>query len=277
MHHCSVRLQAEKRAMGVIIARDDRPEGGHVIRLTIDNAAKLNSLNRALMVEIIDAVTALGADPRLRLLVVTGAGDRAFVGGADIAELAVLDQTSAREFITLVHHCCDAFRHLPVPVIARIDGYALGGGLELAAACDLRVASERSVFGMPEVRVGIPSVVEAALLPQLIGYGRARRLLLTGVTIDAEEALAWSLVDAVASPDRLDAVVERFAAAILAGGPQAIRLQKRLILDWQELPTDAAIARGIDIFTEAYTTDEPRRMAGARLAAMRARREGRGC
>ena len=258
--------------MGVSIARDDRPEGGHVIRLTIDNAAKLNSLNRALMVEIVDAVTALGADPRLRLLVLTGADERAFIGGADIGELAALDQESAREFITLVHHCCDAFRRLPVPVIARIDGYALGGGLELAAACDLRVASERSVFGMPEVRVGIPSVVEAALLPQLIGYGRARRLLLTGVTIDAEEALAWSLVDAVAPPDRLDAVVERFAAAILAGGPQAIRLQKKLILDWQELPTDAAIARGIDVFAEAYATDEPQRMAGARLAEMQARR-----
>jgi enoyl-CoA hydratase len=275
MHDRSVRLQAEKRAMGVSIARDDRPEGGHVIRLTIDNAAKLNSLNRALMVEIIDAVTALGADPRLRLLVLTGADERAFIGGADIGELAALDQESAREFITLVHHCCDAFRRLPVPVIARIDGYALGAGLELAAACDLRVASDRSVFGMPEVRVGIPSVVEAALLPQLIGYGRARRLLLTGVTIDAEEALAWSLVDAVAPPDRLDAVVERFAAAILAGGPQAIRLQKKLILDWQELPTDAAIARGIDVFAEAYATDEPQRMAGARLAEMQARRGGR--
>jgi enoyl-CoA hydratase/carnithine racemase len=275
MHDRSVRLQAEKRAMGVSIARDDRPEGGHVIRLTIDNAAELNSLNRALMVEIIDAVTALGADPRLRLLVLTGAGERAFIGGADIGELAALDQESAREFITLVHHCCDAFRRLPVPVIARIDGYALGAGLELAAACDLRVASDRSVFGMPEVRVGIPSVVEAALLPQLIGYGRARRLLLTGVTIDAEEALAWSLVDAVAPPDRLDAVVERFAAAILAGGPQAIRLQKKLILDWQELPTDAAIARGIDVFAEAYATDEPQRMAGARLAEMQARRGGR--
>src|SRR5215212_3353918 len=100
----------EKRAMGVIIARDDRPEGGHLIRLTIDNAAKLNSLNRALMTELVDAVTALGADPRLRLVILTGAGERAFVGGADINELAQLDQQSAREFITLVHHCCDVFR-----------------------------------------------------------------------------------------------------------------------------------------------------------------------
>ena len=260
--------------MGVVVAREDRSEGGYVARLTIDNAAKLNSLNRALMVEIVDAVKTLEADPALRLVVVTGAGEHAFVGGADIAELAALDQDSAREFITLVHRCCDGFRRLPVPVIARIDGYALGAGLELAAACDLRVASERAVFGMPEVRVGIPSVVEAALPPKLIGHGRARRLLLTGVTIDAAEALTWALVDAVAPPDRLDAVVERFAAAILAGGPHAIRLQKRLILDWEELPTGAAIARGIEIFTEAYATDEPRQMAGARLAAMQARRAG---
>ena len=259
--------------MGVVVAREERPEGGHIVRFTIDNQAKLNTLNRALMVEIVDAVKSLEADPDLRLVVVTGAGERAFVGGADIAELAALDRDSARELITLVHRCCDGFRRLPVPVIARIDGYALGAGLELAAACDLRVASERAVFGMPEVRVGIPSVVEAALLPKLIGHGRARRLLLTGVTIDAAEALAWALVDAVAPPDRLDAVVERFAAAILAGGPQAIRLQKRLILDWEELPTGAAVARGIEIFTEAYETDEPRQMAGARLAAMRTRRE----
>ena len=272
MHKESGNLQAEKRGMGVRVAREDRPEGGYLARLTIDNAGKLNALNRELMVEIVEAVQALEADPELRLVIVTGAGERAFVGGADINELAALNEDSAREFITLVHRCCDGFHRLAVPVIARIDGYALGAGLELAAACDLRVASDRAVFGMPEVRVGIPSVVEAALLPQLIGYGRARRLLLTGVSIDADEALAWALVDAVVPPDRLDAVVERFAAAILAGGPQAIRLQKKLILDWEDLPTGAAVARGIEVFVEAYATDEPRRMAEAQLAKMRARR-----
>ena len=254
------------------IEREERPEGGALVRFTIDNAAKLNSLNRALMREIVEAAKVLADDPELRLVVVTGAGERAFVGGADLNEIAGLDRDSAREFISLVHACCDAFRRLPVPLIARIDGYTLGAGLELAAACDLRVASERAVFGMPEVRVGIPSVVEAALLPQLIGYGRTRRLLLTGVTIDAEEALAWALIDAIAPPDRLDAVVERFAAAILAGGPHAIRLQKRLIRDWEDLSATAGIARGIDTFVEAFETDEPGRMAGAQLAAMRRRR-----
>ncbi|HKS88640.1 MAG TPA: enoyl-CoA hydratase [Stellaceae bacterium] len=258
--------------MGVTIAREERPEGGHLARVTIDNRSKLNTLNRALMVELVETIERLENDAELRLVILSGAGERAFVGGADIGELAALDRDSARDFITLVHRCCDGFRKLPAPVIARIDGYALGAGLELAAACDLRVASERAQFGMPEVRVGIPSVVEAALLPQLIGEGRARRLLLTGEPIGAAEALAWGLVDAVAAPEELDAAVERFAAAILAGGKRALRIQKQLIGEWQDLSTGAAIARGIDAFAEAYDSDEPRHMAEARLAAMRARR-----
>jgi enoyl-CoA hydratase/carnithine racemase len=258
--------------MGVEVVREARPEGGFLARVTIDNRAKLNSLNRALMGELLAAMEGLAGAPDLRLVILAGAGGRAFVGGADIAELAALDRGGAREFITLVHRCCDAFRHLPVPAIARIDGYALGAGLELAAACDLRVAAAGARFGMPEVRVGVPSVVEAALLPLLVGAGRARRLLLTGEMIDAATALAWGLVDEVAAPERLGAAVEALAAQILAGGPQAIRLQKRLILDWEELPAAAAIARGIDCFASAYDTDEPARLAGAQLARMRGRR-----
>jgi len=148
--------------VSVSVARETRAEGGFVARVTIDRAAKLNALDRATLAEIIGAMTGLADDPALRLAVVTGAGGRAFIGGADINDLAALDADSARGFITAVHVCCDAFRHLPVPTIARIDGYALGAGLELAAACDFRVASDRSVFGMPEVRIGLPSVVGGA-------------------------------------------------------------------------------------------------------------------
>jgi enoyl-CoA hydratase len=261
--------------MSVMVRREERPEGGHLVWLTIDNAGKLNSLNRALMSEITEAAGALATDPELRLAIVTGAGERAFVGGADIGEIATLDRDSARSFITSVHRCCDAFRRLPVPVIARIDGYALGAGLELACACDLRVASERSFFGMPEVRIGIPSVVEAALLPKLIGQGRARRLLLTGETIGAAEALNWGLVDMVVPHQDLDEAVEGLARPMLAAGPKAIRLQKSLILDWEELPTSAAVQRGIDCFVSAYDTNEPAQMAGAMLDALRARRRSK--
>jgi enoyl-CoA hydratase len=261
--------------MSVLVRREERPEGGHLVQVTINNAGKLNSLNRALMTEIIETVGHLTDDPQLRVAILTGAGDRAFVGGADVGEIAELDQATARSFITAVHRCCDAFRRLPVPVIARIDGYALGAGLELACACDLRVASDRSVFGMPEVRIGIPSVVEAALLPKLIGQGRARRLLLTGETITAAEALAWGLVDVVVPHQALDEAVEALARPILAAGAEAIRLQKSLILDWEELHTAAAVQRGIDCFVSAFDTDEPARMAGAMLAQLRARRRPR--
>jgi len=262
--------------VSVLVRREERPEGGHLVHVTIDNEGKLNSLNRALMAEIVETSGRLAGDPQLRLAILTGAGDRAFVGGADIGEIAALDQATARSVITAVHRCCDAFRRLPVPVIARIDGYALGAGLELACACDLRVASDRSVFGMPEVRIGIPSVVEAALLPKLIGQGRARRLLLTGETIAAAEALAWGLVDVVVPHPALDEAVEALARPILAAGPEAVRLQKSLILDCEELPTAAAVQRGIDCFVRAFDTDEPARMAGAMLAQLRARRRPQG-
>jgi enoyl-CoA hydratase len=261
--------------MSVLVRREQRSEGGHLARITIDNSGKLNSFNRELMVEIVSAVAALDNDPQLRLAILSGAGERAFVGGADVGEIAALDHVTARSFITLVHRCCAAFRRLPVPVVARIDGYALGAGLELACACDLRVASERAVFGMPEVRIGIPSVVEAALLPKLIGHGRARRLLLTGETIGADEALSWGLVDVVAPPGDLDEAVERFVRPILAAGPRAVRLQKSLILEGEELPTAAAVQRGIDCFVSAFDTDEPARMAGALLSELRSRRRER--
>jgi len=256
----------------VFVAREELPGGGRLARVTIDNRDKLNSLGRVLMERIVAAADGLAVDPELRLVILSGAGGRAFVGGADIGEIAALDRDGARAFITLVHCCCDAFRRLPVPVIARIDGYALGAGLELAAACDLRVASDGSRFGMPEVKIGIPSVVEAALLPQLVGWGRARRLLLTGETIDAAEALLWGLVDAVAPAAALDEAVDRLAGPILAAGPQAIRLQKALLREWEDLPTEAAITSGIECFVRAFDGDEPNRMARAALAAMRARR-----
>jgi enoyl-CoA hydratase len=261
--------------MGVSVVREARAEGGFIARVTLDRATKLNAMDRTLMAEIIEAMTGLADDPALRLAVVTGAGGRAFIGGADIDELAALDADSARGFITAVHVCCDAFRHLPVPAIARIDGYTLGAGLELAAACDFRIASDRSVFGMPEVRIGLPSVVEAALLPALIGPARTRKLLLTGDNIGAEEALAWGLVDEVVPADQLDQALEKLAVSVLAAGPAAVRLQKSLILDWEEMHTAAAVDRGIDGFVEAFATDEPRRMVNDARAAMQARRKAR--
>ena len=248
-----------------------RSDARGVAVVTIDNPAKLNTLNTPVMTELIAAVECLGADATLRAVVLRGAGERAFVGGADINEMAGLDPTSARAFITLVHRSCDVFRRLPVPVIARIKGYVFGAGVEVAAACDMRVASTDAQFGMPEVRLGVPSVVEAALLPQLIGWGRTRQWLLTGDTIDAATAHAWGLVEEIVPAAGLDATVERLVESILASGPRAVRLQKALIAEWEDLPLRQAVQRGIGSFAAAWASEEPRQL----MEAFRARRRSR--
>jgi enoyl-CoA hydratase/carnithine racemase len=246
-----------------IDVRLDARERGSVAYLTLDNQAKLNTLDRALMSEFIRKVEQLAARDDLRALVLSGAGTKAFIGGASIPEMAALDRNTAKDFITLVHRTCDCLRRLPVPVIAAIDGFALGAGLEVAVACDLRVATSRAKFGMPEVKVGIPSVVEAALIPHLIGYGRAREVLMLGEIIDADTALRWGLVERVVAPGALDPEVESIVASLLAAGAQAVRAQKALMQSWEKLPVDAAIEAGIDAFVRAYETDEPKRMLSA--------------
>jgi enoyl-CoA hydratase/carnithine racemase len=255
------------------VRRDDRG----VATVVIDYAARLNALGSSLLAEFAGAVTKLGEDASLRAVVVTGAGERAFVGGADIREMGEIDgPDTARAFITGVHLACAAVRACPVPVIARIQGYCFGAGLELAAACDIRIAAETAQLGMPEVRLGIPSVVEAALLPMLIGWGRSRRLLLTGETIDAACALSWGLVEEVAPADKLDAAVEARLADILACGPGAVRQQKALIAAWETLPLAQAILAGVDAFADAYRTDEPKRMMSEFLAARAAAKAANG-
>jgi enoyl-CoA hydratase len=236
---------------------------GPVARVVLQNAAKLNTLNSHLMLSFITELEALAKREDLRAVILTGAGDKAFIGGADIFEMATLDAEKAEGFITLVHRSCNALREMPVPVIARVNGYTLGAGLEIAAACDLRVASSNAVFGMPEVKVGIPSVVEAALLPGLVGWGRTRELLLWGENIDAATALAWGLVEQVIAPGELDAAVDARLDALLTSGPQAVRLQKKLIRDWENMTLDQAVRAGIESFTQAYATDEPARMMAA--------------
>jgi enoyl-CoA hydratase/carnithine racemase len=159
-------------------------------------------------------------------------------------------------------------------VIARIDGYALGAGLEIAASCDLRIASERAIFGMPEVRVGIPSVIEAALLPALIGWGRTRHLLLTGESISAAEAARWGLVERVVPPAELDGAVATMLDAILACGSNALRLQKELIRYWEDHTMAEAVEQGITSFTAAWDSDEPQRLMQRFLDAKRRNRGG---
>jgi enoyl-CoA hydratase/carnithine racemase len=243
----TIRIELEERG------------GAGVARVTLDNPKKLNILRRTALGALAEAMREVELNARVRAVVLTGAGERAFAGGADIGELASLDPASARDYIGLVHEACEAMRECAVPVIARVNGWCLGAGLELAAACDLRIAASTASFGMPEVRLGIPSVVEAALLPRLVGAGRARWLVMTGETIGAREALEWGLVEKITEPAHLDSAVNAALDAILAGEPEAMRAQKRLCKLWEEAPLEAAVRASIDEFARAYESGEPAR------------------
>ncbi len=232
---------------------------GPVARVTVANDRKLNTLGSALLVALAEAFSTV--PEHTRAVVLTGEGVRAFIGGADITEMARVESPAeGRAFIERVHAACAAIRNCPVPVIARINGWCLGAGLEIAAACDLRIAADTAQFGMPEVRVGIPSVVEAALLPGLIGWGRTRRLLLLGETLAAATMEAWGFLERVVAPEALDLACAEWCDLIAHAGPVAVRNQKTLIRQWEDLPLSQAIEAGIPAFAASWHTAEPRKM-----------------
>src|ERR1700730_16827215 len=237
---------------------DRDPRG--VVRLTICNAGSLHILGTPAISGVRGGLEALATDRNIRALIIAGQSEKSMIGGADIKEMAKLDQASAEKFITGLRDLCEAVRAFPAPVIARMPGWCLGGGLEFAAACDFRIAADDARFGMPEVRVGIPSVIHAALLPRLIGWGRARWLIMTAENIDAPTALAWGLVDVVAPEGGLDAAVEKTVAALLECGPEALRAQKALLRQWEDLPLKESVDLSIGVFGQAFLTGEPQRL-----------------
>ncbi len=240
--------------------------GDGIAVVTVDNRAKLNCLSTPLIVELAEAFGRLSGNDALRAVVLTGAGDHAFIGGADLNELGGLCADSARLFITRLHYACRAIRECPVPVIGRVNGFCLGAGLEVAASCDFRAAAEGARFGMPEVVMGLPSVIEAALLPGLIGWGRTREMLLTGTTYSAAETLAMQLVEKVAPAAELDAAIEPWLAAIRHARPAAVRSQKALVNRWEHVSLQEGIYAGIDALSEAYKTGEPQAAIAAFFA-----------
>jgi enoyl-CoA hydratase len=245
---------------------------GRVATVTIDHQTKLNTLGTARIVALREAFERLGEDKALRAIVLTGAGDRAFIGGADLNELGGLCADSSRLFITRLHHACKAIRDCPVPVIARISGYCLGAGLEVAASCDMRIASTNARFGMPEVQVGLPSVIEAALLPGLIGWGKTREILLTGEMFGAADALAMGFIQKLVAPADLDSGVAHWLDFICRAGPQAVRNQKALMNRWQDVSVQEGIYTSIDALSDAYKTGEPQAAVQAFFDRRKAKR-----
>lgn len=251
-----------------IVTRDDRG----VYMLQIHDAKSLNILATPVISGLTEAAIWIAAQPDARAVVLRGAGDKAFVGGANIFEMAELEPASGREFISGLRRLCDAVGAIPVPTIARLPGLCLGGGLELAAACDIRLGSDDGIFGMPEVRIGIPSVIHAALLPGMIGQGATNWLLLTGENVDAEQALRWGFLQFVCPAGKLDELVEKTLGQILHNGPIAVRSQKSLLRHWQQASIEEAIDHSVNAFGEAFATDEPRKY----MAPFLSRKQGRG-
>jgi enoyl-CoA hydratase/carnithine racemase len=239
----------------------DRDSRG-VVRLTICNAGSLNILGTPVINGVREGLQTLAGNRDIRVLVLAGRSDKSMIGGADIKEMATLDQKSAETFITGLRDLCETVRAFPSPVIARMPGWCLGGGLEVAAACDFRIAAHDAKFGMPEVRVGIPSVIHAALLPRLIGWGRARWLVMTAENIDAATALGWGLIDRIAPQGGLDAAVEQVVAMLLECSPEALRAQKDLLRQWEELPLKESVDLSIGVFGQSYLSGAPQRLMG---------------
>ena len=227
-----------------------------VARVFLDRPQKANALSSALLESLRAELEKLAADDDLRAVILAGRG-RAFCGGADLGELERLDASTAGAFVERIHRVCEAIRALPVPVVAQLHGAAIGGGLEIAAACDLRVAAHGTRFAMPEVLLGMPSVVEAALLPRLMGAGRAAWLVLTGEAIDAGRARDWGLVEMLCAEAELDRTVAGVVEKLLAADREALRLQKELLHLWQEQPLGASVAASLERFAQAYAAGAP--------------------
>jgi len=236
---------------------------GGVAWCTLDRPP-LNLIDPVLIAALRAAFDDLSRDPGVRAAVLTGAG-RAFTAGMNVHVLRDLDAVGARRLIVSLCGAIEAVHKAPFPVVAAVNGPALGAGFELALACDLRLASRAARFGLPEVRVGVPSVIQAALLPVLIAPGRAAELLLLGESVDAATALEWGLVNRVVEGAELTAAVEDVLVRLSACGPQAVRLQKQLMIRWRESDLGTAVRAGIDAFAAAYATDEPREGAAAFL------------
>lgn len=242
-------------------AVDDRG----IATVTIRGTHKVNIVGSAAIADATAAVAALGDRDDVRVLVLRGP-QSTFVGGADIDEMATLDERSAVPFITGLAGLCDGLRRFPRPVVARLAGWCLGGGLEVAMACDLRVATRDARFGMPEVLVGIPSVIHATLLPRLVGQSRATWMLLTGEAIDATTAETWGLVHQVVDEPMLDGAVARLAGRLAGLGPDVLVAQKRLLRHWEDRPIDDAVRDSVADFAASFRSGEPQQYMGEFLA-----------
>ena len=230
-------------------------EGG-ICTITIDKPESLNALDSEVIKQLSDEVGKVAGNDTIRVVILTGTG-KSFVAGANISEMSDLNQEEAYKFAIAGASLFRKIETLPVPVIAAVNGYALGGGCELALACDIRIASDRAKFGQLEVSLGIPPGFSGTIrLPKIVGPGMAKELIFSAKTIDAAEALRIGLVNSVTTPEELMASVMELAKMIASRASGAVQVAKRSINDSEDMETDVAIENECRLFSECFTSHE---------------------
>lgn len=249
---------------------------GPIATVTVNRPAALNALNEEVIRKLHRVLSKVSATPEVRAVILTGAGERAFVAGADIAQMRDMGSLEALEFSDLGHRLGRLIATMPQPVIAAVRGFALGGGCELALACDFIYASEAARFGQPEVNLGlIPGFGGTQRLPRLVGAAMAKELTLTGRLIDATEALRIGLVNAVHPPSELMAAVLQTAQLIAAKGPRAVAACKRAIHVGANMNIAEACQFEAQAFSSMFETADAREGMAAFLEKRRANFEGK--
>lgn len=228
-----------------------------IVRLTINRPKALNALNTAVLAELERVLAELEARDDLRAVLVTGAGEKSFVAGADIAEMRTKTPEEARAFARQALATLKRLETLPVPTVALVNGFCLGGGCELALACDWAVASDNAIFGQPEVLLGvIPGFGGTQRLPRRVGPAMAIDLCTTGRKIDANEALRIGLVNRVMPQAELEGYVEELAKQLGGNGPKSVRAAKQAIHDGMDQDLDSALALETALFAFCFAGDE---------------------
>jgi enoyl-CoA hydratase len=237
---------------------------GELLLVTLNRPAQRNALGRPLIEQLASTLDQARLDSTVRSVVLAGAGP-SFCAGVDLHEFAEGSPESASALIGALKDLCALVRGLPKPIACAIQGHCLGGALELAACCDFRVCTPDARLGMPEVFLGIPSVIDAAMLRHHIGAGRAHELLLTGDPVSGETAYRWGLVNNLAPPERLIEAAAELVGRASRHAPEVIAAQKRLHQHWLDLPYEEAVERSIQPLLEAFRAGRPQRAATARL------------
>jgi enoyl-CoA hydratase len=247
-----------------------------IARVTFNRPNVLNALNRKTMDELGDCLKKVRADDDIRVLILTGAGEKAFVAGADINELSQQTPVNGREFTLYGQEIFHRLETLGKPVIAAINGFALGGGCELALACTLRIAGRNAKLGQPEVKLGIiPGYGGTQRLPRLCGKGVAQELILTGEMISAEEALRVGLVNRVVEPGELLATAEAIAKKIIANAPLAVKYALEAVEHGMEMPQEEGLYLEATLFGLCCATQDMREGTRAFLEKRSPKFEGR--